>query len=579
MAFISDDEINNIKNNVDIVNLIASYLPLSQKGKNYFGVCPFHEDHSPSMSVSKDKQIYKCFSCGASGNIFTFVQNYENISFPEAVTKVAEFAGITLNNTFKKTESKYDEEYKIMDLSLLFYENNLNTQFGLDAIKYLDKRKIDKDAIKEFNIGLSPDNPDQFYQLLKNKNLNIDIAKKIGLINELNGRCFDTFTKRIMFPIHNVFGQVIGYTGRIYKTDSQNKYMNSRENVIFRKGNILFNYHRAKDYIKRQKELIIVEGNLDAIRLSIEGVKNVVALMGTALTKEQIEIIKKLRVKTILAFDNDDAGELATITNGELLQKENVDLGVVRLSGEKDPDSYVIKNGIEAFKENVKNSINFIDFKMFYLKKSVNLNKTEDLRKYIKELISSLKDSNDEILVEISLNKISTEYHLDIDLLKREYASLKEKSVPKEVKEEIIKVDKKKSKYDYLIKNILYYMMNDIKYVKGFKTRLGYIKTKELRELSNDIIYYADKNKSIDLASFLTYIALENSSVTLVDDIIRACPYIEFNESLFIEYISLVKKEIVNTQIKEIKAQMKNELDENIKLEMLKKLTELKKEV
>ena len=338
MAYINEQELNELRSNVDIVDVISSYIPLTLKGKNFFGVCPFHQDHSPSMSVSKEKQIYKCFSCGATGNVFTFVENYENVSFYEAVDIVAKKAGFTLSTkieTYKKVE-KYPRDYEMMNIALKYYQNNLNTEKGVDARNYLLDRGLSLEDIKTFDIGLSFDD-NNLNKLLEKKGYSIDEMKKLGLVST-KAEIYDIFFNRIMFPIHNLDGKCVGFTGRIYKDKSIAKYLGSKESNIYKKSNILFNYHRAKDTIKFNKEMIIVEGNMDAIRLYISGIKNVVALMGTALTKEQIAIIKKLRCKVILMLDNDNAGEKATFDNSNLLEKEKIEVNVVRLTGEKDPD-------------------------------------------------------------------------------------------------------------------------------------------------------------------------------------------------------------------------------------------------
>ncbi|MBO4246136.1 MAG: DNA primase [Bacilli bacterium] len=576
MAFISESELNDIKNSINIVEVINKYIPLTEKGKNYFGVCPFHDDHSPSMSVSKDKQIYKCFSCGASGNVFTFLQNYNNITFQEAVMMAADYAGIKINNTFKKEPSKFSKEHELMNLSNMYYENLINSSFGISAVNYLKERGFSKDVIKEFNIGVSPDTNDGLIKLINSKKLDLNMALNIGLINKGDYGYYDVFTKRIMIPIKDEFGQTIGYSARIYNTDSQNRYMNSKENYLFKKGNILFNYDKAKQDIKKSKEIIIVEGNLDAIRLYDAGIKNVIALMGTALTDYQINLLKKLKCKVILMLDNDDAGLNATYNIGKTLFNENFNVGVVRLSDYKDPDLYLLNNGIEKLNNLITNNINFIDFEMYYLKKDLNLNKTEELRDYIKKVITSLKNSNDELLIDLTLTKISEDYHVDKELLKNEFEAIKNKSKNEgKIVQEPIKFNK--TKYDNLVINILYYMMNDYKYVKGFKNKLGYIKTKVYRDISNDIISYADLNKQINLSDFITYINLNNYNVEEINNIINACKYEEFSDEFFDSCIKNINKETINEEIKELKVKLKNELDENKKMEILEKITDLKK--
>ena len=236
---VTDAEIERIRKSANIVDIISSYVPLTQKGKNYFGVCPFHEDHSPSMSVSEEKQIYKCFSCGAAGNVFTFVSEYENVKFLEAVKIVADKCGIPFHGTIKKEKPKNNEqEYEIMNLALKFYQNNLNSKEGMKAKKYLRVRNLDEDVIKEFDLGLALGGNYSLNKLLTNKKYSLDVIERLGLVNQNNGYVNDVFQRRIMFPIHDLEGNVVGFTGRIYEDTNQAKYINSKESNIFKKGQI-----------------------------------------------------------------------------------------------------------------------------------------------------------------------------------------------------------------------------------------------------------------------------------------------------------------------------------------------------
>lgn len=574
---IHDNEIENIRSSANIVDVISSYIPLTQKGKNYFGVCPFHEDHSPSMSVSESKQIYKCFSCGAAGNVFTFVSDYENVSFIEAVKIVAEKCGLTFKG-IKTKNIKVEAnklEYEIMDLALKFYQNNLNTKEGLLAKNYLNERSLKEDAIKSFDLGLALETNNTLANLLISKGYDINTLINLGLVNKKDEFINDIFKSRIMFPIHNLDGKCVGFTGRIYTTSDQAKYMNSKESVIFKKGSILFNYHRAKNEIKRKKEVIIVEGNMDAIRMYTNGIKNVIALMGTSLTDEQVSIIKNLRAKVILMFDNDSAGEAATYNNGNILEGSGITPYVVRLSGEKDPDEYIIKNGVEAILDNIKSPVSFLDFKLKYLKRNKDLTKTDDLVNYIKELIGSIKDIEDDLTKEIVLKKTSEEYEVPYELLKRE---LEKVTDPKKAisKKEVITSKVILSKYDKAAMNILYYMMNDSKYILRFERELGFFSKKKYRDIANEIIYYYEFNKTIDLAAFISFASTREISDD-VKEIIKDAKEIDLEMNAFMESIYSLEKEENNLKIKELKEKIKTEFDENKKIKFAQELIKLKK--
>lgn len=573
----NDNEIENIRKNANIVDVIRSYLPLTEKGKNYFGVCPFHEDHSPSMSVSEEKQIYKCFSCGAAGNVFTFVRDYENVSFLEAVKIVAEKCGLTFKGIITPQKKKsHVLEYEIMNLALKYYQNNLNTEYGVVAKEYLKKRGIDEQIIKDFDLGLALDINHPLHPLLTSKKYSIDMISSLGLINQKDNMIYDTFQNRILFPIHNLEGDVVGFTGRIYDDSKQAKYLNSKETVIFKKGSILFNYHRAKDEIKRKKEIIIVEGNMDAIRLFSVGIKNVVALMGTSLTKEQVDIIKNTRSKVILMFDNDDAGEIATFNNGNILEANGITPFIVRLSGEKDPDEYIIKNGFEAMLNNIENPIYFLDFKLKYLKKNKDLSKTNDLVSYIKEMLDSIKDIQDDLTKELTIKKMSEEYDVPLELLKNELSKIetpKKKIIEKE------KTLEKKAllKYDIAAQSILYFMMNDKIYIERFKKELGYFTVRKYRNIANEILYFYEKNKEIELSGFITFMEDKEETYEDVMDIIRNVNIEELNMDVFMDFIKAANEEMVKEQIAELKEKINNEMDASKKLKLAMELVELKK--
>ena len=573
---VTDNEIEQIRKSANIIDIISSYIPLTQKGKNYFGVCPFHEDHSPSMSVSEEKQIYKCFSCGAAGNVFTFVSEYENVKFLEAVKIVADKCGIPFHGTITKERPKVNkEEYEIMSLALKFYQNNLQSTEGKAAKEYLKKRALDETIIKEFDLGLALGGNVSLNKLLLSKKYSTDTLIKLGLVNEHNGYINDIFKYRIMFPIHDLDGNVVGFTGRIYENNDQAKYINSKESVIFKKGQILFNYHRAKSEIKRKKEVILVEGNMDAIRMYSSGIKNVLALMGTSLTKEQVSIIKSLRANIILMFDNDNAGEIATYQNGTILEEAGLNPQIVRISGPKDPDEYIIKNGAHALMENIRSPISFLDFKLKYFKKDKDLSKVDDLANYIKEIIKDLKNLPDELTRELTLKRISEDYDVSLDLLHSELAKLNVKKTNESPPKKLAKM--KFSKYDKACQNILYFMMNDGKFVEKFKKELGYFDEKKYRSLANEIIYFYETNKNIELSSFISFISTKDYIVDDAMEIIKGNKAIDLEMNAFEEFINVAKNEMVKLEIKDLKNKIANSMDVSEELELAQKLLNLKK--
>ncbi len=578
MAYIKDEEINAIREQADIVDVISDYLSLKQRGKNFLAVCPFHDDHSPSLVVSRERQMFNCFTCRTGGNVFSFVMKFENVSFPEAVKIVADKIGYNLSvSNFSDYQTVKGPEYEIMDLAKKFYLNNIFTEAGTKAIKYLEDRGIDLNIIKEFNIGLSLGDKDTLYKVLNAKNYDSDTMANLGLINKVGLNIYDTFTSRIMIPITDLKGQVVGFTGRIYNGEEDTaKYINTKETDIFKKGHILFNYHNARNYIRDQKEVIVVEGNMDAIKLSASGIKNVVALMGVALSKEQIAVLKKLRVPIILMLDNDNAGLDATVKNGEMLENAGVDVKVVRLSGAKDPDEYIRALGVDALKDNIKHAVKYMDFKLEYLKNNKDLSNMEDLITYVKEVIASINKADD-LTKSVIISKISKDYAIDPEILKQELNKNALKEQPQEVKKEIV-TRPKLSKYHIAASKVLYHMMNDPNYITIYKNRLGYFKEKQERALASEIVYYNSvHNNSINIADFITYIIPQEEIYNYVTEIIGENNNTEISPTEFNNCIDCLLKLLKNDEIKELKVRIKQELDINKKLELITKLTELKK--
>ena len=573
MAKISPEEIAHIRERADIVEIIGDYIPLTMRGKNYFGVCPFHQDHSPSMSVSREKQMYKCFSCGAAGNVFKFVSEYENISFIEAVAKVAAKIGISLNiSASYKPVSKFAKEYEIMNLATLFYQNNLNTEFGLTAREYLHDRGITDEMIQEFQIGLSFQG-NQLRDFLEKKGILKTKMLELGLVNQKNQEYNDVFNERILFPIQDASGQVVAYTGRVYEKDKIPKYLNSRETFLFRKGNILFNYHRAKEAIRLLKNVVLVEGNMDAIRMYVCGFKNTIALMGTSMTKEQIELLKKLHVPVTLMFDNDEAGKLATITNGNLLKNAGVEVLVIRLTNEKDPDEYILKRGVEVMQDTLKHPVSYLEFLYEALKENKDLTDATALASYVKSVLASLENA-DPITVDVVLNKLVQEFNLSYEVLKSE---LKEPKTTETIEVKPI-VKAKKNRYQISVEHLLYAMMNDVKYIKMYQSKLGYFKEENYRKIANEIIYYAENKKEMSFADFLTYVELSPLKQEM-NTIITSIKDDEIDDTSIADYIYNIKQIMWEDEVQKLKQEQKKLSDMNEKERIGNKIVELMKKI
>lgn len=563
--------LNEIRNSIDIIDVISSYLPLSSKGKNYFGVCPFHDDHSPSMSVSPSKQIYTCFSCGATGNVFKFIQDYENITFMEAVKKCADMAGIIVDIGQVNKKNKHQDLYDIYELSFKFYQNNINTELGKSARKYLHDRQLDDKTIKEFGIGLSLNERDLLTNLLKSKKYDDKTLIRSGLVNENDFDIYDVYRNRIMFPLYDLNGKVIGFNGRVYNGEKENKYINSKETDIFKKRELLYNYHRAKDEARKVHQIIIMEGPMDVIRAYTVGVKNCVAALGTAFGKEQAMLIRKLSDNVILCFDGDAAGLKATKSAIEELTKLGITPKIVRLEDNSDPDEYIIKNGGDAFKSKINNPMNIMEFRESLLKSEFDLNKTEDLARYINKMIGEINNIDDDILKEVSINKLSKETNIDINLIK---SKLTKKETPKiEIKpKKVVKMNK----YVKSERNLIYYMLQSTDVIKMYEKKITHMPSEVYRHLAFQIDYFYKENGYINSADLITYLGDDIESIKAVGDITELNLPDEINFEEIEDYLNNIREYNEKTQTKTYKDKIKNEVDYKKKLELAKKALEIK---
>lgn len=558
--------INEIRKIVNIVDVISDYLPLTKKGKNYFGVCPFHDDHSPSMSVSEEKQIYTCFSCGATGNVFKFLQDYENISFLEAVKKCADKCGIEFGYGKKKTINRNQNLYDIYEFASKLYQNNLYSVKGKEARAYLANRKLSDEVIKEFQIGLSLDEPNILTGALKKKYDDATLIKS-GLVNEGEYNLYDIYRNRIMFPLYDLSGNIVGYNGRIYNSTNKNdsKYINSKETPIFKKGELLFNYHRAKEEARIAKSVIIVEGQIDTIRCYQAGFKNVVASLGTAITKEHAMLLRKLSNNIILCFDGDKAGEKATLSAIDELSKLGISPSIVRLEESLDPDEYILKYGASRFKEKISNPYSLMEYKELLLKHNVDLNNPVELANYASMMIKEISAIEDEVLKEISINKLSLDTKLDVSFIKSKLDKPEVKAIP------IKKSDIKYSKYEKSEQAIVFYMLRSDKVIKIYEKKITHMPTERYRKLAFKIDCFYQENGYINIADFLTFIADDQEATKTVGEILSLHFKESINEEAICDYLNNIKEYNDRNLSNKYKKELEEEKSLERKIELAKK--------
>lgn len=574
MALISQELINEIKSKNDIVDVISSYINLDEKNK---AICPFHNDHSPSFSVNSDKQIYKCFSCGESGNVITFVQKYNSLTFVEALKLLADRAGININIDTPKKPEKYSNYYEITSTALKYYKNNLTSTKGKEALKYLNDRSLDKELINEFNIGLSTNN---VLSSILEKKYNISDILNIDLAKDINGKIYDTFQNRIIFPIIDENNNVVGFSGRKYLKDDIDdnrisKYLNSKETIIFNKSKIFYNINNALPNIKKQKEIIITEGFMDTIRMSSIGYKNVVALMGTAFTPNHLDKILKYKCSVVLNLDQDNAGKTATISIGEELLKNNIDVSVIVFDDYKDSDEYIVNKGKDAFDTAYNNKISFIDFKLKYLKSNKNMSDSVEISKYINEAINSINQIDDVILRELKIKELSLEFDINESVIKSKLTN--EVKIKPPSKEETQK--KRYNKYDISEIRILYLMLHNDDVILVFENTLGYLIHDNMSQLAYKIIEFRNEYGYFNYSDFIDYISNYDILNETLKEVNKYHNDEKYTDEELESYINTIKEYTVKRRIESLKKEMKETLDINKKIEIASKIENINKEV
>lgn len=408
---VSEEQIKEVIEKTDIVALVSQYVPLEKAGSVYKGLCPFHNEKTPSFTVSPQKKIAKCFGCGGGGNPIKFLMQIKNISFTEALSELARDAGIKLEGLKEENSGPdYSNYYKMMETAHKFFRYNLtNTTTGDEAIKYLLDRGIDMESINAFEIGLAPDKSDALYNVLKNAGFNELDMFDLGLVKNGEHGFYDLFKNRIMFPVKDERGHIIAFSGRIFVNDpSQPKYVNSPETVIFKKGQTLFHLYDAISDIRKNHQIVLHEGQMDVIASYRSGITTAICSMGTALSPEQVKIIAKYANNVVVCYDGDNAGLKAMVKAIRLFANQNINLRLVILPDGMDPDEYVKKYGKEAFLNFFNNNLlDPSDFMIRYVSLNRNFSNMADIEAAKKEIFEYLKLNSSQILIERVLEKLA----------------------------------------------------------------------------------------------------------------------------------------------------------------------------
>ncbi len=422
MAKIPEDKIDEIRTSVNLVHYIGQFVNLKKAGKNYKGLCPFHTEKTPSFNVSPEKQIYHCFGCGKGGNIFSFIMDYEKLSFTEAVRKAADFAGIMLPKPGAASEEKssyFDKLYQINETACLFFEEALRKPSSKRQLKYFKDRSISEHTLKTFRLGYAPDGFEYLLRHLRKHKVDLAEAAKLGLIQKRENKesYYDKFRHRVIFPFQNVSGKIIGFGGRQLRKEDPPKYLNSPESPLYKKGELLYGLHQAVTAIREKQFVVVVEGYFDLLRLVENQFKNVVASSGTALTEQQARLIRRYTKDVYIAYDGDEAGIKAAIRNAQILEKQDLNVFIAPLPAGDDPDTFVLENGLKAFEEILQDRKTPLEFRITTFFSSSKNPALEEKNQFIQDMLNDLAELKDMVKVSFYLHHIAERFQINENLL------------------------------------------------------------------------------------------------------------------------------------------------------------------
>ena len=588
MVRYSDEIIEEVRQNNDIVDIISQYVHLTRKGRNYFGLCPFHNEKSPSFSVSPDRQIFHCFGCGVGGNVYTFLMKIEGITFREALEQLAERANIQLptleNNADTAREELKSKVYKVNEFTAEFYHQNLYKPVAKIAQEYVKKRRMNNETLEAYKIGYSG-KFDELYKALKAQGFGEKEILESGLVNKNdNGTYIDRYRNRLMFPICDARGKVIAFGGRVLD-DSKPKYINSPENVVYSKGRHLFGLNVAKK--DSAKKILIVEGYMDVISLHLRGITNVVGALGTALTEQQGWLLRRTTEQVILGFDADGAGQTAIARSMEILQKMGCDMRVLQIEGAKDPDEFIVKFGEGKFKLAIDNAISLVEFKVKNLKKNFYLENTGDKIKFLNEIAKILSKVENTMEREIYIEKIAKGYNISKEAIYAEvnkliYVGVKEDKTVQNKNREIRKITREqennnkidedlKRREDTIIALLLDANTNVFKKIKE------HIKPEEFkdetnRKIAEQLYIELDKSESNINKLIDSFDEETQNHITMV----MATDYeIENIDKAVDDILSKYDREKLDNRKQEILIQLETEQDDEKKKQLGKELSNI----
>ncbi len=490
----SNSSIDNLKNQVNIVDVIGRVVPLKRAGSNYKGVCPFHNEKTPSFIVSEQKQIFTCFGCGATGDVIEFVKRYYNLEFSEAIEKLAAEYGIRM----EKHERKDSREiyYRVNKLAANFFYRAF-TEKANKGYPYMKRRGISPAILKKFGIGYADEQWDSLYKYLLSQNVDKKIMLELGLISESNGKCYDKFRNRVIFPIINTRGKVIGFGGRAINPDDNPKYLNSPESPVFQKKNNLYGLNISRQSVGKEDYIILVEGYMDVIALYQSGIENIAASLGTALTENQARLITRYTKNVVLSYDADGAGRAAALRGLDILKPQGCKVRVLHVTDGKDPDEYVKKNGKKAFIDLVNKALPYGEYKLENAKSGYDLSKDEDKIDYLKKatmIISSLSPVEQEIYIK----HVAKDVHVSESAIKMElFGHSGEKPVENQVRRMEQEPETENTEITSIEKTLLKIMFTDEAYIDKVAEYQQILESPFAKKIYDLLVSQYEKNQRI----------------------------------------------------------------------------------
>lgn len=566
---------NEIREQINISDIISDYVPLTQKGQNQWGLCPFHDDNNPSMSVSTTKQIYKCFVCGAGGNVFTFVRDYENISFVEAVVKVAATIGIDLSDSLTQNVSTIPESTKkqldIMDQASKFYSYQLKTTKDSLVRDFLIKRRIDEDLINTFEIGISS-NQNQLSQFLLSKGHQPEDLVELNLVRRNETNFSDVFYDRLLFPISDTQGRVVGFSGRAIHPENDIKYVNTSVTPIYTKGELLYNYHRISNRELKKDPLVICEGVMDVLAFHRAGHQRVIASLGTALTDVQVSLIKRVNSPVILAYDKDSAGISATYQIGKALSDRGVKLSVYNNTTSLDPDEYQKEKGSIALLETLKSSKHWLEFVIEYASSLYSLHSYQSKREVVSFVLQHLvsAESFDQTyfinqLADITgFNNIELHHQLS-NIDKKQVQLSKPKRRISQPKVHLLRSENE----------ILSLIINSKQAAYYFRDELGFLINSEANQLALMILEAYSQKDEVNVADLLNKQLSPVQSKILMDITSEEEVPFENIKGMLEDDMRHIQMAAIDQQIHSLQVAARNELDNNKKIEIGQEIARL----